>query len=89
MAVRPWMNVKSFRFGGILLPTKQQGEDTPTMRSRELHKLHEFGIRNVTEIPLDNTFVYLTGLREILKYLTGGRIVLQEILFLSGHYLRV
>ena len=27
-AVRPWMNAKSFRFGGIPLPTKQQGEDT-------------------------------------------------------------
>jgi len=38
MAVRLWMNAKSFRFGGIPLPTKQWGEDTPTVRSRELHK---------------------------------------------------
>jgi len=71
------------------VPDEAAGRRYRAVRSRELHKLHEFGIRNVTEIPLDNTFVYLMGLREILKYLTGGRIVLQEILFLSGHYLRV
>jgi len=31
------MNAKTSRFGGIPLPTKQWGEDTPTVRSWELH----------------------------------------------------
>ncbi len=31
------MKAKKFRFGGIPLPTKRQGEDTPGVSPRELH----------------------------------------------------
>lgn len=32
-----WMEAKKFRFGGISLPTKRQGEDTPGVSPWELH----------------------------------------------------